>query len=107
MGGRRVTGHPRGVPGGRPPGLAQPRGVPGGRPPGPAQPAVVAVDGGNSKTDLALVAADGTLLASVRGPGMPAHLSEANVKIIADLLRSAIKALSSTTGSSTTGSSTT
>jgi N-acetylglucosamine kinase-like BadF-type ATPase len=30
--------------------------------------AVLAVDGGNSKTDVALVAADGTLLAAVRGP---------------------------------------
>jgi N-acetylglucosamine kinase-like BadF-type ATPase len=37
--------------------------------PGPA-PAVIAVDGGNSKTDVALVAADGSLLASVRGPGL-------------------------------------
>ena len=33
-------------------------------------PAVLAVDGGNSKSDLALVAGDGRLLASVRGPGM-------------------------------------
>jgi N-acetylglucosamine kinase-like BadF-type ATPase len=33
-------------------------------------PAVLAVDGGNSKTDLALVAADGTLLGSSRGPGV-------------------------------------
>ncbi|HTA09619.1 MAG TPA: BadF/BadG/BcrA/BcrD ATPase family protein [Streptosporangiaceae bacterium] len=33
---------------------------------GPAA-AVLAIDGGNSKTDVALVAADGTLLASVRG----------------------------------------
>src|SRR5262249_37329579 len=33
-------------------------------------PAVLAVDGGNSKSDLALVADDGTLLASVRGPGI-------------------------------------
>jgi N-acetylglucosamine kinase-like BadF-type ATPase len=32
-------------------------------------PAVLAIDGGNSKTDIALVAADGTLLASIRGPG--------------------------------------
>ena len=32
-------------------------------------PAVLAIDGGNSKTDAALVAADGTLLAAVRGPG--------------------------------------
>jgi N-acetylglucosamine kinase-like BadF-type ATPase len=31
--------------------------------------AVLAIDGGNSKTDVALVAEDGTLLASVRGPG--------------------------------------
>ncbi len=31
--------------------------------------AVLAIDGGNSKTDVTLVAADGTLLASVRGPG--------------------------------------
>jgi N-acetylglucosamine kinase-like BadF-type ATPase len=34
-----------------------------------ALPAVLAIDGGNSKTDLALVAANGTLLASLRGPG--------------------------------------
>lgn len=32
-------------------------------------PAVLAIDGGNSKTDVALVAADGTLLATQRGPG--------------------------------------
>jgi N-acetylglucosamine kinase-like BadF-type ATPase len=34
--------------------------------------AVLAIDGGNSKTDVALVAADGTLLARTRGPGVPA-----------------------------------
>ena len=55
----------------------------------PAQAAVIAVDGGNSKTDLALVAADGSLLACVRGPGVPAKLSQANVDLIADLLRAA------------------
>jgi N-acetylglucosamine kinase-like BadF-type ATPase len=55
--------------------------------------AVVAVDGGNSKTDLALVADDGTLLASVRGPGVPSRLSDGNVKLIADLLRSALEAI--------------
>jgi N-acetylglucosamine kinase-like BadF-type ATPase len=33
-------------------------------------PAVLAIDGGNSKTDLALVAADGALLAALRGPGI-------------------------------------
>ena len=32
-------------------------------------PAVLAIDGGNSKTDVALVATDGTVLASLRGPG--------------------------------------
>jgi N-acetylglucosamine kinase-like BadF-type ATPase len=37
---------------------------------GAALPAVLAIDGGNSKTDVALVAADGTLLASARGPGV-------------------------------------
>jgi N-acetylglucosamine kinase-like BadF-type ATPase len=34
-------------------------------------PAVLAIDGGNSKTDVVLVATDGTLLASARGPGVP------------------------------------
>ena len=34
-----------------------------------AEIAVLAVDGGNSKTDAALVAADGAVLAAVRGPG--------------------------------------
>jgi N-acetylglucosamine kinase-like BadF-type ATPase len=37
--------------------------------------AVLAIDGGNSKSDLALVAGDGTPLATVRGPGMAGHLS--------------------------------
>ena len=40
-----------------------------------AAPAVIAIDGGNSKSDLALVAGDGTPLATVRGPGMAGHLS--------------------------------
>ena len=38
-----------------------------------SKPAVLAIDGGNSKTDVALVAEDGTLLASARGPGINAH----------------------------------
>ena len=38
-------------------------------------PVILAVDGGNSKTDLALVRADGALLAHVRGPlSSPHHL---------------------------------
>jgi len=40
---------------------------------GASRPAVLAIDGGNSKTDVALVAGDGTLLASARGPGINAH----------------------------------
>jgi N-acetylglucosamine kinase-like BadF-type ATPase len=39
------------------------------------EPAVLAIDGGNSKTDVALVASDGTLLASARGPGINAHVA--------------------------------
>lgn len=35
----------------------------------PQLPAVLAVDGGNSKADLALLASDGTLLAAMRRPG--------------------------------------
>jgi len=35
--------------------------------------AVLAIDGGNSKTDVVLVAADGRLLAHVRGPGSSPH----------------------------------
>ncbi|HLX52138.1 MAG TPA: BadF/BadG/BcrA/BcrD ATPase family protein [Streptosporangiaceae bacterium] len=36
-------------------------------------PAVIAVDGGNSKTDVALIGSDGSLLAGIRGPGMNPH----------------------------------
>ena len=52
-------------------------------------PAVIAVDGGNSKTDMALVAADGSLLASARGPGMDTQRDGVpqTVGIIGDLVR--------------------
>src|SRR3984957_920370 len=44
---------------------------PGSMSASPAElPAVLAIDGGNSKTDIALVAADGSLLAGGRGPGV-------------------------------------
>jgi N-acetylglucosamine kinase-like BadF-type ATPase len=52
-------------------------------------PAALAIDGGNSKTDVALVAADGTMLALVRGPGMPIRLGDETVAVIDDLVRSA------------------
>jgi N-acetylglucosamine kinase-like BadF-type ATPase len=52
---------------------------------------VLAVDGGNSKTDLALVRADGTLLALVRGPqSSPQHLGVAGaLDVIESLLAQA------------------
>jgi N-acetylglucosamine kinase-like BadF-type ATPase len=45
-------------------------------------PAVLAIDGGNSKTDVALVAADGTVRGRARGPGVPARLSGQTVTIL-------------------------
>jgi N-acetylglucosamine kinase-like BadF-type ATPase len=59
--------------GARDPGRRRRRPVSGSR--GAALPAVLAIDGGNSKTDVALVAADGTLLASARGPGVPGMMA--------------------------------
>jgi N-acetylglucosamine kinase-like BadF-type ATPase len=49
---------------------------------------VLAVDGGNSKTDLALVAADGSLLALARGPrSSPHHLGlDGCLDVLAELL---------------------
>jgi N-acetylglucosamine kinase-like BadF-type ATPase len=53
-------------------------------------PAVLAVDGGNSKTDVALVAADGTLLASVRGAGWSGSGGAAGCcGLLAELVRQA------------------
>ncbi|MFI2710807.1 N-acetylglucosamine kinase [Micromonospora sp. NPDC018662] len=62
----------------RPAGAAPPAGsaVAGGELPaehavaGGELPAVLAVDGGSTKTDVALIAADGTPLSEVRGPGL-------------------------------------
>jgi len=55
------------------------------------QPAVIAVDGGNSKTDLALVTADGSVLALVRGPmSSPHHLGVAGcLSVLENLLETA------------------
>jgi N-acetylglucosamine kinase-like BadF-type ATPase len=56
-------------------------------------PAVLAVDGGNSKTDLALVAADGTLLAAVRGPGIPGVADlDATLRVFGGLIERAQRA---------------
>ena len=54
-------------------------------------PAALAIDGGNSKTDVALVARDGSLLALVRGPRMPVRLGDETVQVIDELIRSAVK----------------
>jgi N-acetylglucosamine kinase-like BadF-type ATPase len=52
---------------------------------------VIAVDGGNSKTDLALVASDGTLLSLVRGPlSSPHHVGvDGCLDVLEQLLRGA------------------
>ncbi len=57
-------------------------------------PVVLAVDGGNSKTDLALVRADGALLAHVRGPlSSPHHLGlDACVDLLQQMLDDAVSA---------------
>ena len=52
----------------------------------PGLPAVLALDGGNSKTDVALVAADGSVLATVRGPGMPTADLDGSLRVISDLI---------------------
>jgi N-acetylglucosamine kinase-like BadF-type ATPase len=58
-----------------------------------ALPAVLAIDGGNSKTDVALVGADGTLLAGVRGPGVPGMLSLGEtLGVLGDAARAAVAA---------------
>jgi N-acetylglucosamine kinase-like BadF-type ATPase len=55
-------------------------------------PLVLAIDGGNSKTDLALVRADGEVLALVRGPqSSPQHLGpDGSLKVIDELLVEAL-----------------
>lgn len=52
--------------------------------------AVLAIDGGNSKTDVALVAGDGTVLAALRGPGASHqdHGIDEAVRILDRLVRS-------------------
>jgi N-acetylglucosamine kinase-like BadF-type ATPase len=53
--------------------------------------AVLAIDGGNSKTDVALIDEDGTLLGHARGPGS-CHQSigvDATMRVLGDLVRDA------------------
>jgi N-acetylglucosamine kinase-like BadF-type ATPase len=58
-------------------------------------PAVLAIDAGNSKTDAALVAADGTLLGTARGPGVPGRLTREQSN---DVLASVAELAASTAG---------
>ncbi|MFF8383375.1 N-acetylglucosamine kinase [Streptomyces kanasensis] len=55
--------------------------------------AVLAVDAGNSKTDVALVAADGTVLAAARGGGFQPQVVgvEAAVDVVAAAVREAVR----------------
>ena len=52
---------------------------------------MLAIDGGNSKTDVALVASDGALLAAARGPGINAHVAgiDETMLILAAVVRQA------------------
>jgi N-acetylglucosamine kinase-like BadF-type ATPase len=53
------------------------------------RPAVLAIDGGNSKTDVVLVAADGTVRGRARGPGVPRKLSAGTVAMLAPVVAAA------------------
>ena len=53
--------------------------------------AVLAIDGGNSKTDVALVGADGTLLASGRGPGSRQFPTPATIAAIGATIAAAAR----------------
>ena len=52
---------------------------------------VLAVDGGNSKTDVALIDMRGSVLAAVRGPGSSPHMLglERSMQLVDDLIRAA------------------
>ncbi len=55
---------------------------------GDGRAAVLAIDGGNSKTDVALVGWDGTVLAALRGPGasQEAHGVDGAVRRLGELI---------------------
>ncbi|KMO94837.1 N-acetylglucosamine kinase [Streptomyces roseus] len=64
------------------------------RPPRPARPAVLAIDAGNSKTDAALIAADGTVLGTGRSGGFQPPLTgvEAAVDVLGRAVAEAVEA---------------
>jgi N-acetylglucosamine kinase-like BadF-type ATPase len=63
-------------------------------------PAVLAIDGGGSKTDVALVAPDGTMLAKVRGPSTSAARQDldTSMSVLAELVASLRATAGRTTG---------
>ncbi|MFJ8074882.1 N-acetylglucosamine kinase [Streptomyces sp. NPDC096176] len=65
--------------------------VPAGSRPGPpvVPPVVLAVDAGNSKTDVAFVGSDGSVLASSRGPGF--QPPRVGVAVAVDILASTVE----------------
>jgi len=64
---------------------------------------VLAIDGGNSKTDVALVAGDGTLLAAARGPGINSH--QTGVDHVMLVLDAVVKQAAAQAGVSRSGGS--
>ena len=56
-----------------------------------SDPVLLAIDGGNSKTDVALVRTDGSVLAAVRGPGSSPHRIglDGSVRVVDTLVQSA------------------
>jgi N-acetylglucosamine kinase-like BadF-type ATPase len=69
--------------------------------PEPPEAAVLAIDGGNSKTDVALVASDGTLLAAARGPGINSH--QTGVDQVMLVLDAVVKQAAAQAGASSSG----
>ena len=70
----------------------------------PQHTAVLALDGGNSKTDVALASTDGTLLAAVRGGGVNSQQAGPDVTVrgLDELVRQAIDAASAADGAPVT-----
>ena len=62
---------------------------------------MLAIDGGNSKTDVALVASDGTLLAAARGPGINSH--QTGVEAVMLVLDAVVKQAAAQAGASRSG----
>lgn len=62
---------------------------------------MLAIDGGNSKTDVVLVASDGTLLASARGPGINSH--QTGVDQVMLILDAVVKQAATQAGASRSG----